>query len=636
MAVRFASPKHNGFFRIFFIAVVVILAIHYLFLPDIWEPRTNPPVDRPVDQRQGDEDYFGTAFVISIKPVLSDIEIATAQSIGFRPRIVAALQPFAELYEENKETMLKECFSVDGKVMATTTLNIGEISLICTTRRIFEMITNDKSIPEDGWSAIIETDARLNPNAVNPKSVIQDAIDMAAADPTNIGFMYLGVCGGTCRQLTPDGFIGIDCNGACTHGYMITKKLARTFFADLYSFINGEPVVPYTQYGVVGYPQIDQAYKKWFDNTVEIKSSPTGKLRQALVIGQHLISPDDQSHTGLLYQCCREVDLHNSGTTLSKVQFKALTCYHMELTGRMGNLMFQYAALAGICVKNNFAADVCSHFLLPTKENLRQNPNLQFEVPTTEFFDTFGIVNSICPFPAVSYSEHPQASIYATEFDSNVFTQPRGTLFKGYFQSYKYFHPHATSFIRERFQFSHKIRRAASLFLQNIDPTNANKNIVCLSVRRGDKTNGKVYEGYDKWALSLDYYYAAIDYFVKKYGTIQLVVFTGGSLSPHSAEAKEDVLWTKKNFFDHFQNTTHVKVHTDAPISVEHLVTLQTLAMCPNNIVASSSFSWWGAFLAGHENVVAPRMLHNPQFLSFKPEDYYPPNWKLLQKRLID
>ena len=52
------------------------------------------------------------------------------------------------------------------------------------------------------------------------------------------------------------------------------------------------------------------------------------------------------------------------------------------------------------------------------------------------------------------------------------------------------------------------------------------------------------------------------------------------------------------------------------------------MSQCKHNIIANSSFSWWGAWLNEHENkiVIAPRKWINEDSANI--DDIIPPTWK--------
>ena len=140
----------------------------------------------------------------------------------------------------------------------------------------------------------------------------------------------------------------------------------------------------------------------------------------------------------------------------------------------------------------------------------------------------------------------------------------------GYWQSEKYFFDISEK-IREKFQF------------QNIDDKNkslANKLLksksVSVHIRRGDYVNNKLYEG----ICTDEYYNKAMNLAKEILGNdVEFYVFSN------------DVSWCKSNL-------THKNCKfIDYNNGMDSYKDMYLMTRCNINIIANSSFSWWGAWL---------------------------------------
>jgi hypothetical protein len=237
-------------------------------------------------------------------------------------------------------------------------------------------------------------------------------------------------------------------------------------------------------------------------------------------------------------------------------------CYSVDFNGRLGNLMFEYALLVGICSKKNTSRYSCA---------VVQNPNINpLTLPVQKFVRGFSIPNSQigCKLNSSNlYIEHEDKASYF--FKSKAFQQPsglifvmidfviqyyyyKGVTFTGYYQSWKYFH-HAQLEIRQSFKFSSQAEKASIAFIQSIHENMKSSvpvTIVGVHVRLGDKISKNItVKSYNPWSLSLQYYEKAIklvqDRRKMSHTSLAFVFFTGGAMKRD--KVAKDNNWTKKN-----------------------------------------------------------------------------------------
>lgn len=82
----------------------------------------------------------------------------------------------------------------------------------------------------------------------------------------------------------------------------------------------------------------------------------------------------------------------------------------------------------------------------------------------------------------------------------------------------------------------------------------------------------------------------------------------------------DDIPWCKENLKDprieFVENTSEIQ-------------DLKLMMKCKGSIIANSSFSWWGAYLGNHNNVIIPRNWFGPSIGPYKIEDRVCEGWKV-------
>lgn len=187
------------------------------------------------------------------------------------------------------------------------------------------------------------------------------------------------------------------------------------------------------------------------------------------------------------------------------------------------------------------------------------------------------------------------------QFDKKILSIRSGYL-DGYWQCFKYFEDIREILLKE-FTLVEEMNSESRLIRDKINELNS----VSIHIRRGDyiknKKNNAIYN-----VFGLEYYHNAIDFITMKIN------------NPHFFIFSDDLEWASKNL--KLVNATYVDANSkDNPAN-----DLILMANCKHNIIANSTFSWWGAWLNQNKNkiVIAPkRWMSSVNNL----DDLYPQNW---------
>jgi hypothetical protein len=167
-------------------------------------------------------------------------------------------------------------------------------------------------------------------------------------------------------------------------------------------------------------------------------------------------------------------------------------------------------------------------------------------------------------------------------FDAKTFSCPDSVYLCGFWQSEKYFKDIET-IIREEFSLRNPLTQNSLNASRKI---NSRQNTVSLHIRRGDyvsdtRTNSLF------GVCSLEYYRNCISYLEKKLGFLNIFIFS------------DDPSWVKENF--HIKHPHFFIDHNGVKYAYEDMY---LMSLCEHNIIANSSFSWWGAWLNKNSNKI--------------------------------
>lgn len=165
------------------------------------------------------------------------------------------------------------------------------------------------------------------------------------------------------------------------------------------------------------------------------------------------------------------------------------------------------------------------------------------------------------------------------------------TLFRGTWQSEKYF-SNVSDIIRKTFTFNEKlINQSTRLFMEEIQQMH---NPVSIHIRRNDYLSPKFIDGFGGICTE-DYYKKAVEYINGHLDSPSFIVFS------------DDIEWCRKSMF--ISNAFFVDWNTNN----ESWQDMFLMSRCKHNIIANSTFSWWGAWLNTNYDkiVIAPRIWWN-------------------------
>ena len=279
----------------------------------------------------------------------------------------------------------------------------------------------------------------------------------------------------------------------------------------------------------------------------------------------------------------------------------------IEASGGLGNQMFQYALYKKLEFMNKDVVWDTSFFR--SKQDLRELEIGVFGVQYRSISDKevacirgYGYQDSI--IDKIKYKLKP--SKYLIYRDTIECFQPEvlemdDVYLCGYWQSEKYFQD-----IRERIL--QEFIFPASVVKNNEALTNQmkSKNSVSIHVRRSDyltEQNLKVYGN----ICTEKYYNNAINYIEEIVDNPRYYVFT------------DDLEWAKEYFKE--DNYTIISENRGK----DSYIDMYLMSQCKYNIIANSSFSWWGAWLNQNpdKKVLAPKKwFHNHEKEEIVCEDW--------------
>lgn len=191
-------------------------------------------------------------------------------------------------------------------------------------------------------------------------------------------------------------------------------------------------------------------------------------------------------------------------------------------------------------------------------------------------------------------------------FDQQLYIRAldsKDVVLDGHWFSEKYFKKYSAE-IKKDFDLSKYEKDDKTHLLQEISEGNS----VSLHIRRGDYVTNPIVAKRQN-IITMEYYRNAIKYIQGKEKEIKIYIFS------------DDINWVKQNVvFD--VPTAFINGNINNPI-----LDLYLMSKCKHNIIANSSFSWWGAWLNSNKEkiVISPKYWFSNNTPST--DDIIPESW---------
>lgn len=279
--------------------------------------------------------------------------------------------------------------------------------------------------------------------------------------------------------------------------------------------------------------------------------------------------------------------------------------------GGLGNQLFSYACGRAVTARLDcpLYIDVSSFAGQPTDETLRS-----FELGwLSGHAQVVNYASRRSSFRLLRAAERALPSRLRTsqfhersfEYDARVLSVTRGTILNGYFQSWRYFETIASELRAELMSAA----PVSAWFHDQKSRLDAIAPWIAVHVRRGDYTLAKnaQYHG----LLGQGYYQRALTELSERLPNARVVLF-----SDEPARAIE--------LIEPLHSIDHVVI---PPPEAHAMESIALMAIASAVVIANSSFSWWGAWLADPARTAAAAP--SPWFsgASLAEEDLCPPQW---------
>jgi len=294
----------------------------------------------------------------------------------------------------------------------------------------------------------------------------------------------------------------------------------------------------------------------------------------------------------------------------------------VKIQGGLGNQMFQYAFAKALNKINK--KEICLNLsTFTSRENQKNNTYRYWQL------DDFNLSQSLCrTFDQVSFwavwLDKLKRRIKKDNtfcFNKKEFHVQESETKIGYWCSEKYFDI-VKEEIRKDFTLKNKIENQENTLAKKyLDWINMSPISISINVRRGDYASDKSINNYHGLLFS-EYFKDGLQ------KVLEILKFRDNNLNYQNIFIfvfSDDIEWCKKNL-EFLNSPTDLKI-IFMPPEISASETLYLIGQCQHNIIANSTFSWWGAWLNLNKDKIVIRPQHWMAEKSLDTKDVCPASW---------
>lgn len=257
-----------------------------------------------------------------------------------------------------------------------------------------------------------------------------------------------------------------------------------------------------------------------------------------------------------------------------------------RLIGGLGNQLFQYA------VGRRLAHKLNTELKIDLRDMAEGSHHAYYRLGSFNIVESFAIATEI---------ENMQVVEEKNSTVEEILNCADNVLLKGFWQNEKYFEDISEILLQE-LTLKNPLHANSAYWKKKILSV---KNPVSLHVRHGDFVNPRARKNFD--VIPVDYYKNSVAELKKFFSDAKIFVFS------------DDIDWAK--------NKLKFSIPTEFVEGCEEdFEELYLMSICKHNIIANSTFSWWGAYLN-----------KNPDKKVFAPNPWYvrAPNMPFMNTKVI-